>query len=230
MEKNNKNSDCCVKNMHGFGPSPIPQEGKWDQVKEITQISGFSHGCGTCAPQQGACKLTLNVKNGIIKEALIETVGCSGMTHSAAMAGEILVGKTLLEALNTDLVCDAINDAMKNVFEQLVYGRSQSAFSLGGLEVGASMEDLGKFKTSQVGTIVSTETGGVKYLNLTEGYITKMGLDERGEVIGYEYVNLGLLLKNLNDENLTKAQAIENATKHYGRFDEAKKIINPRGE
>ena len=220
----------CVKNIKGFGPSPIPQEGKWDQVKEITQISGFSHGCGTCAPQQGACKLTLNVKNGVIKEALIETVGCSGMTHSAAMAGEILVGKTLLEALNTDLVCDAINDAMKNVFEQLVYGRSQSAFSLGGLEVGASMEDLGKFKTSQVGTIVSTETGGVKYLNLTEGYITKMGLDERGEVIGYEYVNLGLLLKNLNDENLTKAQAIENATKHYGRFDEAKKIINPRGE
>lgn len=220
----------CVKNIKGFGPSPIPQEGKWDQVKEITQISGFSHGCGTCAPQQGACKLTLNVKNGIIKEALIETVGCSGMTHSAAMAGEILVGKTLLEALNTDLVCDAINDAMKNVFEQLAYGRSQSAFSLGGLEVGASMEDLGKFKTSQVGTIVSTETGGVKYLNLTEGYITKMGLDERGEVIGYEYVNLGLLLKNLNDENLTKAQAIENATKHYGRFDEAKKIINPRGE
>ena len=220
----------CVKNIKGFGPSPIPQEGKWDQVKEITQISGFSHGCGTCAPQQGACKLTLNVKNGIIKEALIETVGCSGMTHSAAMAGEILVGKTLLEALNTDLVCDAINDAMKNIFEQLVYGRSQSAFSLGGLEVGASMEDLGKFKTSQVGTIVSTETGGVKYLNLTEGYITKMGLDERGEVIGYEYVNLGLLLKNLNDENLTKAQAIENATKHYGRFDEAKKIINPRGE
>ena len=220
----------CVKNIKGFGPSPIPQEGKWDQVKEITQISGFSHGCGTCAPQQGACKLTLNVKNGIIKEALIETVGCSGMTHSAAMAGEILVGKTLLEALNTDLVCDAINDAMKNVFEQLVYGRSQSAFSLGGLEVGASMEDLGKFKTSQVGTIVSTETGGVKYLNLTEGYITKMGLDERGEVIGYEYVNLGLLLKNLNDENLTKAQAIENATKHYGRFDEAKKIINPGGE
>lgn len=229
MKKENKSNN-CVKNMHGYGPSPIPQEGKWDQVKEITQISGFSHGCGTCAPQQGACKLTLNVKNGIIKEALVETIGCSGMTHSAAMAGEILVGKTLLEALNTDLVCDAINDAMKNVFEQLVYGRSQSAFSLGGLEVGASMEDLGKYKTSQVGTIVSTENAGVRYLNLTEGYITKMALDEHGEVIGYEYVNLGLLLKNLNDETLTKAQAIEKSTKHYGRFDEAKRFVNPRGE
>lgn len=229
MKKENKSNN-CVKNMHGYGPSPIPQEGKWDQVKEITQISGFSHGCGTCAPQQGACKLTLNVKNGIIKEALVETIGCSGMTHSAAMAGEILVGKTLLEALNTDLVCDAINDAMKNVFEQLVYGRSQSAFSLGGLEVGASMEDLGKYKTSQVGTIVSTENTGVRYLNLTEGYITKMALDEHGEVIGYEYVNLGLLLKSLNDETLTKAQAIEKSTKHYGRFDEAKRFVNPRGE
>ncbi len=218
----------CVKNMSGFGPSPIPQEGHWDQTKEITQISGFSHGCGMCAPQQGACKLTLNVKNGIIKEALVETIGCSGMTHSAAMAGEILIGKTLLEALNTDLVCDAINDAMKNLFLQLVYGRSQSAFSLGGLPVGTSLEDLGKYKTSQVGTIVSTDAGGVKYLNLAEGYITKMALDENGETIGYEYVNLGLLLKNLQDESLSKAEAIEKATKRYGRFDEAAKIINPR--
>ena len=218
----------CVKNMKGYGPSPLPQEGKWDQVKDITQISGFSHGCGACAPQQGTCKLTLNVKNGIIKEALIETIGCSGMTHSAAMAGEILTGKTLLEALNTDLVCDAINDAMKNIFLQLVYGRSQSAFSLGGLEVGASMEDLGKHKTSQVGTIVSTEEGGVKYLNLTEGYITKMALDKNGETIGYEYVNLGLLLKNLQDASLSKEEAIEKSTKRYGRFDEASKIINPR--
>ena len=225
-----ENKCCYVKNMHGHGPSPLPQEGKWDQVKEITQISGFSHGCGMCAPQQGTCKLTLNVKNGIIKEALVETIGCSGMTHSAAMAGEILTGKTLLEALNTDLVCDAINDAMKNIFLQLVYGRSQSAFSLGGLEVGASLEDLGKFKTSQVGTIVSTEESGVRYLNLTEGYITKMALDESGETIGYEYVNLGLLLKNLQDEGLSKKDAIEKSTKRYGRFDEAAKIINPRGE
>jgi len=70
----------------------------------------------------------------------------------------------------------------------------------------------------------------VRYLNLTEGYITKMALDENGETIGYEYVNLGLLLKNLQDEKMTKKKAIENATKRYGRFDEAKKIINPRGE
>lgn len=226
MEKNIN----CVKNMRGYGPSPIPQEGKWDQVKEITQISAFSHGCGMCAPQQGTCKLTLNVKSGIIKEALIETIGCSGMTHSAAMAGEILIGKTILEALNTDLVCDAINDAMKNIFLQLVYGRSQSAFSLGGLPVGTSLEDLGKYKNSQVGTIVSTEEGGVKYLNLAEGYITKMALDENGETIGYEYVNLGLLLKNLQDETLSKKEAMEKSTKHYGRFDEAVKIVNPRGE
>ena len=220
----------CVKNITGHGPSPLPQEGKWDQVKNIEQISGFSHGCGMCAPQQGACKLTLNVKNGIIKEALVETIGCSGMTHSAAMAGEILVGKTILEALNTDLVCDAINDAMKNIFLQLVYGRSQSAFSLGGLPVGTSLEDLGKYKTSQVGTIVSTEEGGVKYLNLAEGYITKMALDKNGETIGYEYINLGLLLKNLQDESLSKNEAIEKSTKQYGRFAEGVKFICPRGE
>ena len=94
---------CPIAKGAYHGPAPIPEEGKWVQAKEISDISGFTHGIGWCAPQQGACKLTLNVKNGVIEEALVETIGCSGMTHSAAMASEILIGKTLLEALNTDL-------------------------------------------------------------------------------------------------------------------------------
>ncbi len=135
---------CCVKKGCNHGPAPIPQEGNWAQSKEITDISGLTHGVGWCAPQQGTCKLTLNVKNGIVEEALVETIGCSGMTHSAAMAAEILPGKTMLEAMNTDLVCDAINTAMRELFLQIVYGRTQSAFSEGGLPIGAGLEDLGK--------------------------------------------------------------------------------------
>ena len=138
------NNMCPVAKGAYHGPAPIPEEGKWVQAKQISDISGFTHGVGWCAPQQGACKLTLNIKNGIIEEALVETLGCSGMTHSAAMASEILIGKTILEALNTDLVCDAINTAMRELFLQIVYGRSQSAFSEDGLAVGASLEDLGK--------------------------------------------------------------------------------------
>ena len=87
---------CPVAKGAYHGPAPIPEEGKWVQAKQIGDISGFTHGVGWCAPQQGACKLTLNVKDGIIEEALVETLGCSGMTHSAAMASEILIGKTLL--------------------------------------------------------------------------------------------------------------------------------------
>ena len=136
--------------------SAIPEEGKWIHAKEIKDISGLTHGVGWCAPQQGACKLTLNIKQGIIQEALVETIGCSGMTHSAAMAAEILPGKTPLEALNTDLVCDAINTAMRELFLQIVYGRSQSAFSDDGLVIGAGLEDLGKGHRSQVGTMYST--------------------------------------------------------------------------
>lgn len=113
----------CVAKGPNHGPAPIPQEGKWVKAKEIKDISGLTHGVGWCAPQQGACKLTLNVKDGVIQEALVETLGCSGMTHSAAMAAEILAGKTILEALNTDLVCDAINTAMRELFLQIVYGR-----------------------------------------------------------------------------------------------------------
>ena len=217
----------CPMNLKGFGPSPIPEEGEWVQLKDIKQVSGFSHGCGKCAPQQGTCKLTLNVKDGIIKEALVETIGCSGMTHSAAMAAEILPGKTLLEALNTDLVCDAINDAMKNIFLQLVYGRSQSAFSENGLAVGSALEDLGKTLSSNVGTVYSQDGKGPRYLNLAEGYITKEGLDENGEVIGYEYVAVGSLMKSLR-EGVDPQEAIKKATKTYGRFADAVTIIDPR--
>lgn len=220
-------NDCVVKNMKSFGPSPLPTEGKWVDAKLIEDISGLSHGVGKCAPQQGACKLTLNVKNGIIKEALVECLGCSGMTHSAAMAGEILCGKTILEALNTDLVCDAINDAMKNIFFQLVYGRSQSAFSLGGLPIGACLDDLGKDKASKVATIYSNENEGTKYLNTAEGYITKLGLDQNGEIIGYEYINTNKLVSLLQN-GVNGCDALKQSTKSYGRFDEAVKKINPR--
>ena len=41
------------------------------------------------------------------------------------------------------------------------------------------------------GTIHSTKQKGVRYLNLTEGYILKLGLDKNDEVIGYQFINLG---------------------------------------
>ena len=220
---------CPVNKGAYHGPAPIPQEGKWTQVKEIKDISGLTHGIGWCAPQQGACKLTLNIKDGIIEEALVETIGCSGMTHSAAMAGEILIGKTLLEALNTDLVCDAINTAMRELFLQIVYGRSQSAFSEGGLAIGAGLEDLGKGTRSQIGTIYSTKTKGPRYLELAEGYITEVGLDEEGNIIGYKYVNMGKMMDAIK-AGTDAREAIEKASGKYGRFDEAVKKIDPRQE
>lgn len=75
---------CTVAQGVHHGAAPIPEEAKWVKSKEVKDISGLTHGVGWCAPQQGACKLTLNVKEGIIQEALVETIGCSGMTHSAA--------------------------------------------------------------------------------------------------------------------------------------------------
>ena len=177
--------------MINHGAAPIPEEAKWVKAKDVTDISGLTHGIGWCAPQQGGCKLTLNVKEGIIQEALVETIGCSGMTHSAAMASEILPGRTILEALNTDLVCDAINTAMRELFLQIVYGRTQSAFSEDGLPVGAGLEDLGKGLRSQVGTMYATKEKGVRYLEMAEGYVTGIALDENNEVIGYQFVSLG---------------------------------------
>ena len=220
---------CPVHQGARHGAAPIPEEAKWVKAKEIKDISGYTHGIGWCAPQQGTCKLSLNVKDGIIQEALVETIGCSGMTHSAAMASEILPGLTLLEALNTDLVCDAINTAMRELFLQIVYGRTQSAFSEDGLQIGAGLEDLGKGARSMVGTTYGTLEKGPRYLELTDGYITELALDEDDEIIGYKYINFGKMMDFIKagDDAVT---AVEKASGQYGRVADAVKMIDPRKE
>ncbi|HWS44088.1 MAG TPA: hypothetical protein VN421_13510 [Pseudoflavonifractor sp.] len=221
---------CPIAKGPNHGPAPIPEEGKWVQAREVKDISGLTHGIGWCAPQQGACKLTLNVKDGVIEEALVETLGCSGMTHSAAMAAEILPGKTILEALNTDLVCDAINVAMRELFLQIVYGRTQTAFSEGGLPIGASLEDLGKGLRSQVGTMFGTKDKGPRYLEMAEGYVTHIALDRDNEIVGYEFLNLGKLTDALK-KGVDANEAVKKAMGSYGRFnEEGVKHVDPRHE
>lgn len=220
---------CCVMKGAKHGPAPIPQEGRWTKALRIEDISGLTHGVGWCAPQQGGCKLTLNVKNGEIVEALVETLGCSGMTHSAAMAAEILPGKTILEALNSDLVCDAINTAMRELFLQIAYGRTQTAFSLGGLPVGAGLEDLGKGLRSQIGTSYGTVAKGPRYLELAEGYVLELALDAQNEIIGYSYANLGKMMELIRG-GLDANEALQKAKGSYGRFSEAVRVVDPRKE
>ena len=220
---------CPVSCGAHHGCAPIPEEGKWVYSKKIEDISGLTHGVGWCAPQQGACKLTLNIKNGVIEEALIETIGCSGMTHSAAMAAEAIVGRTVLEALNTDLVCDAINTAMRELFLQIAYGRTQSAFSEDGLPIGAGLEDLGKGLRSQVGTMYGTLKKGPRYLEMAEGYVTGIALDADNQIIGYKFVSLGKMTDFIKkgDDPTT---AYEKASGQYGRVADAVKIVDPRKE
>ena len=195
---------CPVTKGAYHGPAPIPEEGKWVQAKEITDISGLTHGVGWCAPQQGACKMTLNVKDGIIQEALVETIGCSG---------------------------DAINTAYRELFLQIVYGRTQTAFSEGGLPVGASLEDLGKNLRSQVGTMFATKAKGPRYLEMTEGYVTRVALNKNDEIVGYEFVNLGKLMDLLKAHpEMSGKDAIAKIQGHYGQWDNAAKYIDPRKE
>ena len=220
----------CVKKGPNHGPAPIPEEGKWVQVKEVKDISGLTHGIGWCAPQQGTCKLTLNVKEGVIHEALVETIGCSGMTHSAAMASEILPGKTILEALNTDLVCDAINTAMRELFLQIVYGRTQSAFSDDGLVIGAGLEDLGKGLRSQVGTMYGTLAKGPRYLEMAEGYVLKVALDQDNQICGYQFLSLCKMMDAIK-KGVEPNEAYAKNIGTYGRFkaeDGAVAWIDPR--
>lgn len=211
-----------------FDVAPIPMEGNWISLDTITKINGVSHGVGGCPPQQGTCKLTLNVKDGIIVDALIETVGCSGITQSAIMASEILIGKNLLEALNTHLVCDAINVAMKNVFLQFIYGRTQTAFSENGLPINSLKDELAANQLSHVGTVIGSLGIPPKILQCTEGYVTKLALNEKDEVIGYQYLSLGAMLEVMID--CGTIPQVKDYIHEYGRYSEGVKFIDPRGD
>ena len=108
-------------------------------------------------------------------------------------------------------------------------GGVQSAFSEGGLPVGAGLEDLGKGLRSQVGTMFGTLAKGPRYLEMAEGYCTRMALDADDEVIGYEFIHLGKFM-DMVKKGMDANEALEKAKGSYGRFKEAVKYIDPRNE
>ena len=80
-----------------------------------------------------------------------------------------------------------------------------------------------------VGTAYSTKLKGPRYLELTEGYINRIALDDNNEIIGYEFISLGRMMDMIKagkDAN----EALKEATGTYGRFDNAAKYIDPRKE
>ena len=158
------NAMCPITKGPKHGPAPIPEEGQWVKAYKIEDISGYTHGVGWCAPQQGTCKLSLNIENG--------------------------------------------------------------------LPVGAGLDDLGKGLRSMTGTIFSTKAKGVRYLELTEGYILKTALDKDNQVIGYQFVRLGKMMEDIRHGKDPK-EAYEKNIGTYGRFSAeqgAVKYIDPREE
>ena len=117
-------------------------------------------------------------------------------------------------------------------FLQIVYGRTQSAFSEGGLMIGAGLEDLGKGLRSQVGTLYGTLAKGPRYLEMAEGYIKTIALDENDEICGYEFVHLGKFMDEIK-KGTDANEALKKVTGTYGRFTAeqgAVKHIDPRQE
>ena len=98
--------------------------------------------------------------------------------------------------------------------------------------IGAGLDDLGKGLRSMTGTIFSTKAKGVRYLELTEGYINKLALDANDEVIGYQFVKLGKMMEDIR-HGKTPNEAYEKNVGTYGRFSKeqgAVKYIDPREE
>ena len=59
--------------------------------------------------------------------------------------------------------------------------------------------------------------------------MTKLALDEEGEVTGYQFVKLGKMLEDIR-HGMQPNDAYEKNIGQYGRFDGAAKYIDPREE
>ena len=61
------------------GPAPSRKEGQWVKAYKIEGYQRLHRqvAVGWCRSQQGTLQAGLNIKNGIIEEALVETIICS---------------------------------------------------------------------------------------------------------------------------------------------------------
>jgi hypothetical protein len=95
--------------------------------------------------------------------------------------------------------------------------------------VGAGLEDLGKGFRSVTGTMYGTGHKGPRYMEMAEGYVKELALDAGGEIIGYSFVNLGVMMAKIK-KGTDPGEALAQASGTYGRFAEAVKTIDPRHE
>ena len=226
----------CVKKGPNHGPAPIPEEGKWVQSREIKDISGFTHGVGWCAPQQGACKLSLNIKDGIIRRGAgrdagllrHDPLGRHGFRDSARQ-------RPSSRRLTPTSFATPSTPPCANSSLQIAYGRySESAFSEGGLWPSArGFEDLrqgpalpdrhhvrhkaqGRRATWKWPKATSSRSAGDK--------------DKEDQICGYQVrASLGKMMDAIKKGGIDPKEAYEKNIGTYGRFTKARaKYIDPR--
>ena len=74
-----------------------------------------------------------------------------------------------------------------------------------------------------------TKEKGVRFLEMAEGYVISIGLDENDEVIGYKFVHLGKMMEAIK-KGVDPKEAYEKNIGTYGRYADAAKVIDPRNE
>ena len=76
----------------------------------------------------------------------------------------------------------------------------------------------------------ATKAKGPRYLEMAEGYCTRVALNKDNEIIGYEFVNLGKMMEAIK-KGVDANEALENAKSVTTvSLDSAAKYIDPRQE
>ena len=67
---------------------------------------------------------------------------------------------------------------------------------------------------------------GPRYLEMAEGYVTGIALDDHDEIIGYQFVSLGKFTDFVKAGDTERS--LGKSKGQYGRVADAVKIIDPR--
>ena len=70
---------------------------------------------------------------------------------------------------------------------------------------------------------------GPRYLEMAEGYVTGIALDDKDQIIGYKFINFGKMMDFIKAGDDPK-DALEKASGQYGRVADAARIVDPRKE
>lgn len=221
---------CCVAKGAKHGPAPIPEEGKWVKSKQISDISGLTHGVGWCAPQAGRvqahaqCQGRRNQGSPRRNNRLLGHDALGGLWRRKFSQAKPFSKPLIPTSFATQSTSPCANFSSKSSTDAL------RRLSRKAVSPSARVSKTWARVCARRSARCSRRKSRARATSeLAEGYVLEQALDENNEVIGYKTVHVGKMLEAIRN-GMDAGEAFKKFTSTKGRFEDAAKTIDPRKE